>query len=154
MRLLSKVIFACGSWALTGCATQMVHDDAVKHCTEQGKQTFFVSTEHQGVPLLIESANATYYCYSPEQVSKMPGPFGVDVLDGLDLKGVGVVAVAAGSIADKAGIRAGDIIYALSDLPISRCGDLRTAIDGSAKGSGVPVKLRRGKDQITATAQF
>lgn len=154
VRHLSKALFVFGSLGPAGCATQMVHDDVMKHCAEQGKQAFFVSTEHQGVPLLIESAHAMYYCYSSDDVRRMPATFGMDVLDGSDLKGVGVVAVAPGSIADKAGIRTGDIIYEVSDLPVARSSDLRTAIDSSAKDTRVPIKLRRGKQQITATVQF
>ena len=145
------------SIAVCGCAMQLVKEDMNKHCADQGKRAFVLESEHQGIPLFplfIESANAMYYCVSPEQIKSMPGAFGADVVEGADFKGVGVMTVQPGSIADKAGLKAGDVVYEYADLPISRAGDLRTAIDGTAQGDRAPIKLRRNKAEVTATAQF
>jgi C-terminal processing protease CtpA/Prc len=132
----------------------MVQHDANSHCAAQGKRAFLDETEHQGVPLFIESANATYYCVGPDEIRSMPSRFGADVIEGAELKGVGVVAVVPGSIADKAGVKPGDIVYEFASLSISRSEDLRTAIDGTAPGDSVAVKLRRNKRDVTSTAHF
>jgi putative serine protease PepD len=80
--------------------------------------------------------------------------FGADVIEGSELQGLGVVAVAPGSAADKAGIRIGDVVSQFSERRVFRSEELRAAIEGTARGSRVPVKLRRNGSEVAATVQF
>src|SRR5437879_5106974 len=95
---------------ISGCASQMTREKAKEHCAAQGKRPFIAEAEQQGVPLFIESANVLFYCVGPDDILSTPAAFGAEIVGGADLHGVGVMTVSSGSIADKAGLKAGDIL--------------------------------------------
>jgi hypothetical protein len=68
--------------------------------------------------------------------------------------GVLVVAVSPGSIAQKAGIITGDIIYDFAGHPIRSPSDLQAAVAESAGRSTAGIKLYRGSEPITLEAHF
>ena len=139
---------------ISGCASQMTREKAKEHCAAQGKRPFIAEAEQQGVPLFIESANVLFYCVGPDDILSTPAAFGAQIVGGADLHGVGVMTVSPGSIADKAGLKAGDILYEYAGRSITRPAELQTGIQGSASGDRVPIKFRRNKREMTATAQF
>jgi hypothetical protein len=68
--------------------------------------------------------------------------------------GVLVVGVSPGSIAQKAGIITGDIIYEFGGHPIRSPTDLQAAVAASAAGSMAGIKLYRGTEATTLEAHF
>jgi serine protease Do/serine protease DegQ len=65
-------------------------------------------------------------------------------------RGVGLVAVEAGSAAERAGLRAGDVITRLGELEIHTTGDLTQALFRHGPGTTVEVEYVRDGDRRTA----
>jgi hypothetical protein len=68
--------------------------------------------------------------------------------------GVLVTGIVGDSVADKAGIIVGDILYEFDGSPVSTLSDLATAIAASRRDSMVAIKVHRGIADATVTAQF
>jgi len=84
-----------------------------------------------------------------------PG-LGIDVIplgESNPAKGVGIVSVLSRSIADRAGLRVGDIISEYAGQTIEKPAELRAAADAAA-GQPVTMKFRREGHDLTATVQF
>ena len=60
-----------------------------------------------------------------------------------------VVQVTSGSPAALAGIRAGDVITAIGDVPVTGVGDITNALTRYPPGSRVPLTVARGAEQLT-----
>jgi membrane-associated protease RseP (regulator of RpoE activity) len=69
-------------------------------------------------------------------------------------KGVLVTTVQPDSPAAKAGLKAGDVITAVGDAPISSPSDLTRAVRGAAEGSDLSITYMRDKKSATATAKL
>ena len=68
--------------------------------------------------------------------------------------GVLVTGIVGDSVADKAGIIVGDILYEFDGRPVSTLSDLASAIAASSRNSIVTIKVHRGIADTTVTAQF
>lgn len=68
--------------------------------------------------------------------------------------GVLVTAVARGSVARKAGIIVGDILYEVDGHPLKTPADLQAALAGRAASAAVAIKLYRGTTETTVNARF
>jgi len=68
--------------------------------------------------------------------------------------GVLVVGVSPASIAQKAGIITGDIIYEFDGHPIRSTGDLQAAVAASAARLTARIRLYRGTEAVTLEAHF
>jgi hypothetical protein len=68
--------------------------------------------------------------------------------------GVLVIAVDRGSVAHKAGIIVGDILYEFDGHPLKTPADLQAALRGRAAASTVAIKLYRGTSDTTLNARF
>jgi S1-C subfamily serine protease len=143
-----------GALSIAGCATQMVQQQARDACQKQGKQALVVNQQHSGIPLLIESAGATYYCVRPDQVVHTRDAFGVDAVSVPDLPGAAVLSVAPASLAARAGLQSGDAIYQYAGRTIGNAGELQQAVADTAAGSLVEVRLRRNDKEVAARVQF
>jgi len=69
-----------------------------------------------------------------------------------DSSGVRVTSVAEGSAAQRAGVRAGDILLAVGDIPVADVsfGDrFRAKYSGGAEGGALPLQVRRGGQAVT-----
>jgi serine protease Do len=66
-----------------------------------------------------------------------------------------VSVVAPGGPADKAGIKAGDVIVEFNGRPVTNTGDLQKSVTGTKPGTSVSIKvIRNGKDQsLNATVE-
>jgi S1-C subfamily serine protease len=67
--------------------------------------------------------------------------------------GIEVAEVVAGGPADRAGVRAGDIILAVDDVPVSTAGDLQRLMVSDAIGRTVTGRALRGDRTITLEAR-
>lgn len=82
---------------------------------------------------------------SPEEAAALQKP---------DLKGVLVVTVRKGSVAEKAGITKGDVIVKYGDKPIVSDLDLPAAIIATKTGNAVPINVIRGSQKLILNAQY
>ena len=154
MKYVRTTCALIGLIATSGCATQMVQQQAKDMCAEEGKRPFVSEAKHDGIPLVIESASLRVHCVGPDDLVQMPSGFGADVINAPDLKGVGVFAVAPGSIAEKATLKAGDVIYEFGGQAVLHPIDLQTVIEHRTPGEGVLIKFRRNKRELTGIALF
>jgi len=68
--------------------------------------------------------------------------------------GVLVTAVAPGSVADKAGVIIGDIVYEIGGRPIKSPADLPSGLAAGAASSSIEIKVHRGTSEMTLSAQL
>ncbi len=68
--------------------------------------------------------------------------------------GVLVIGVDRGSVAHRAGIIVGDILYEFDGHPLKTPADLQAALAGRAASSTVAIKLYRGTSDTTVNARF
>ncbi len=67
--------------------------------------------------------------------------------------GAQVESVASDSPAERAGLRPGDVILGFDGKPVRSNGDLLNLLDGSAIGRDVPLRVLRGKNELTLTVR-
>jgi S1-C subfamily serine protease len=68
--------------------------------------------------------------------------------------GLLLTAVNRGSAAQKSGLLVGDILYEADGHAIQSLSDLQAALAASRSKSALTLKLYRGTDKLTVTAQF
>ena len=68
--------------------------------------------------------------------------------------GVRVLRVEKGSIAEAAGVRAGDVVVEVAGLPAKRPGDVAEAVQRQAPGTWLPLKVKRGAEPLELVAKF
>jgi hypothetical protein len=68
--------------------------------------------------------------------------------------GILIAGVKSGSVAQKAGIIIGDIVYEFEGRPIATLADLQSAVTASTAASKIPLRLYRGMNAMTVTVQF
>ncbi|MBX3159015.1 MAG: PDZ domain-containing protein [Deltaproteobacteria bacterium] len=68
-------------------------------------------------------------------------------------RGVLVARVSPGSMAERAGIRVGDVIVEVRGTPVSSGEDVRQALRRSTPGAGIPTKVVRDGHPITLDAK-
>jgi hypothetical protein len=147
--------FALVALLASGCATQMVEKNAKDSCAAEGKKAFIVDLKQSGIPLFLESASATALCVGPDDITHLPANFGADAVSASNLHGAGIFAVTPGLVADKAGLKAEDIVYEFAGRSIALATDLRVAVDSMSPGDQALIKLRRnGGRDLTVTAHF
>ena len=71
-----------------------------------------------------------------------------------DRAGVLIIAVSAGSVAHKAGIIVGDIVYEIDGRPVRTPAQLQAAVAACAANAAVAVKLFRGTAPMAVSARF
>jgi membrane-associated protease RseP (regulator of RpoE activity) len=86
-------------------------------------------------------------------ISDMPGALAA-AIGRPDLKGAFIAVVAPGSVAERAGLKAGDCVTTYGGHPITGRFDLVAAVRATAPGSAVPVSVVRGKDAVALTLTF
>jgi uncharacterized iron-regulated protein len=69
-------------------------------------------------------------------------------------EGVGVREVMQGSIAEQAGMRAGDVIVTVAGLPSRETADVIAAVGRQAPGTWLPIVVRRGGETLDLVARF
>lgn len=132
----------------------MVQKNAKDSCASQGKKAFIFDAKQNGVPLLIESASAMVLCVGPDDVTHLPATFGADAVSASNFSGAGILSVVAGSVAEKAGVKEGDIIVDFAESPIANARELRSYIERVPPGEHAMFKVRRNGKDVVETALF
>lgn len=68
--------------------------------------------------------------------------------------GVRIADVTAGSVAEKAGLRAGDVLREIASRPVKESRDVTAAVARQAPGTWLPVTVARDGGQIDLVAKF
>lgn len=154
MKLGNAALIGLLALSVAGCAVTLAEDQMKEQCAAMGKQTFVISSEEDGIPLVFDSGGVQALCVGPDDVVHMPARFGADVVWSSSFKGVGVMSVASDSIAGHAGISAEDILVEYGGQAILRPDDLQAAIENTAAGARIPIALSRNGKKVVVTAQF
>jgi uncharacterized iron-regulated protein len=86
-----------------------------------------------------------------EQAAERPR-LGVRLDDGSD--GVLIQEVVADSVAQAAGIRAGDVVKVIAGLPVRQADDVLAAVRRQAPGTWLPLTVQRGTQSLELVARF
>ncbi len=68
--------------------------------------------------------------------------------------GLRISAITPGSIAEKAGLKAGDVIVDIAGQPAKGIQMLRNAVQRQTPGTWLPLKVRRGGEELEIVARF
>jgi len=68
--------------------------------------------------------------------------------------GVRIANVTAGSIAERAGLKADDVLLEIAGQPVKSFMTVRAAVQRQAPGTWLPIKVRRGAEEIEIVARF
>lgn len=69
-------------------------------------------------------------------------------------EGVRIREVEPGSVADAAGLRAGDVVVEMAARPAREAGDLAAVVARQAPGTWLPLKVKRGAETLELVAKF
>jgi len=93
------------------------------------------------------------FVVDPQTLEQQPRPtLGVMIESGDN--GVRVMEVVAGSVAEQAGLQAGDVIYRAAGFEVLSSGQLIEVIQRQAPGTWLPLQIRRDKAEIELLARF
>jgi S1-C subfamily serine protease len=93
---------------------------------------------------LLAADAADYFARHPDIAATFPP----------DTKGVYVGEIRPGSVAERSGIRRGDVIGAVAGKRVRSMSDLDRLIDTLKAGDSVSVRYQRGSEEHTTTFQF
>jgi uncharacterized iron-regulated protein len=68
--------------------------------------------------------------------------------------GVRVLRVEKGSVAESAGLRAGDVVSEIAGVTAKTTGDMIEVVQRQAPGTWLPLKVRRGRETLELIAKF
>ena len=77
-------------------------------------------------------------------------PIGFNMLGELESgTGIQLVDITPGSLAEIAGVLAGDVLVAVNNIPVATVDDLRTAVQAPRDGPGLPLRVERDGEPMT-----
>ena len=145
--------------AVSGCSSMdMAKSNLNRYCAKRGEHPFVKEATQNGIPVVLDFGSMLVaVCYSDDEIVHFPD-LGIDIIPLGEAKsetgGVGVISVTSHSIADKAGLRVGDIIAQYAGQVTASPAQLRAAVDAATSGQPVTVSYRREKHDLTATFKF
>lgn len=129
---------------MSGCsAMQEAQHAADVACAQQGQRALLADVRQDSTLFVVTKAHAKYVCVSPSRVARLPAPFDVEVLMDTTLGGAGILTVAPGSVADKAGLEPNDIVLTFAGTPVTRAADLQAAIVAVPRCGKAVIMVRR-----------
>jgi len=109
-----------------------------------------VDTDCEAIP--TDLADALFVVESQE-IEQLPRPT-LGVMIESDDSGVRVMEVVAGSVAEQAGMQAGDVIHSAAGFDVTTTGELIEVIQRQAPGTWLPLRILRDKAEIELLARF
>lgn len=102
---------------------------------------------------LPEGLADAVYAVDAERRSPPPPPrLGVAIEERKD--GVELREISAGSLAEKSGLRAGDVVVELAGRPVMGSMDLVTTVRRQPAGTWLPLLIQRGKERMEVVVRF
>lgn len=83
-----------------------------------------------------------------------PPPPRLGIAMGPDPRGVRILQVVAGSVAEQAGVKAEDVLTMAAGRDMKDMQDVRTVIQRQAPGTWLPLRVRRGDADVELVARF
>jgi uncharacterized iron-regulated protein len=140
-------------------AKHITHGDGVPHQLESlGIQRVIslLPWDHEGDcdDYTADFAGAVYGLpyMPPEPAAPPPQLLGIRIEDVPD--GVRVVSVGPDSVAAASGMKAGDVVIEAAGTVVKTSADLKGIVTRTAPGTWLPLKAKRGGEQIELTAKF
>jgi len=99
-------------------------------------------------------ADAVFGMAPPERVAQEPPRPRLGVYLQRTEAGVRVTKVTPGSVAERAGIRAGDHILSIAGRPVEDVGQVVEAVQATAPGTWLPITVQRGEQRLERVAKF
>ncbi len=99
-------------------------------------------------------ADAVFGLAPPERVAEEPPRPRLGVYLQRTGAGVQVTKVTPGSVAEKAGIRAGDRILTIAGREVEDVGQVVEAVQATAPGTWLPLIVQRGEERLELVAKF
>ncbi len=99
-------------------------------------------------------ADAVFGMAPPERVAPEPPRPRLGVYLQRTEAGVQVTKVTPGSVAEQAGIRAGDRILAIAGREVKDVGQVVEAVQATAPGTWLPITVQRGEQRLELVAKF
>ena len=100
--------------------------------------------------LVAGLADAVFGVAAPEVTQRPLLGISIEQAEG----GVRIAAVSKGSIAERAGLRAGDLLLEIAGRPAKDPADVREAVQRQAPGTWLPLRVRRGDKVAEIVAKF
>lgn len=97
-------------------------------------------------------ASAAFVLPEPAPVKPPPPRLGVQLEQQGDA--VRLAAVTAGSLAERSGLRKGDVVAAAAGRPVKRMRELIAAVRAQPDGTWLPLQVRRGDDTQEVVVRF
>jgi S1-C subfamily serine protease len=69
-------------------------------------------------------------------------------------EGVRIQTVSKGSVAEVADLRIGDVVFEAAGTAIKQAADLRAAVEKTAPGTWLPLKVKRQNESVELIAKF
>ncbi len=109
--------------------------------------------ERECSTLVAGVANAVFGVAAPERLApRSRQRLGVWLEP--DEGGVRIRQIEQGSVAESAGMRAGDVVTEVAGLPARQPADLAEAVQRQAPGTWLPLRVRRGAESLELIAKF
>ena len=109
-----------------------------------------IDTDCEAIP--TDLADALFVVESKE-FEQLPRPT-LGVMIESDDSGVRVMEVVAGSVAEQAGMQAGDVIHSAAGFDVTTTGELIEVIQRQAPGTWLPLLILRDKAEIELLVRF
>jgi uncharacterized iron-regulated protein len=71
-----------------------------------------------------------------------------------DAQGARIIELTAGSLAEKSGLKRGDVVLESAGKPVTQLGDLIAAVHRQPPGTWLPLRVQRGSRQLELTIRF
>jgi hypothetical protein len=104
-------------------------------------------------PLLSPLNSMVAFGIQGASKSELAAPIAA-ALASTELKGILVITVSPGSLAESAGIKGGDDLYEFNGKPIASAQQMQAAVASAGAGTSVPIKVLRGGAVVSMVAQF
>lgn len=103
----------------------------------------------------FDFAEPGFSIYSPRRLGVTVTPLSDQLAQYFGVKqGVLVSEVAAGSVAEAAGIKAGDVITTVGGRPVSSSSDVVRELVDAGAGASVDIRVTRDRKEVTLTAKM
>ena len=90
----------------------------------------------------------------PKLPSSAPPPPRLGIRIEQTKDGVGIVEVMKGSLAEKTGLRAGDLFVSVAGANVTRVGDVIRAVHEQPAGTWMPIRVRREEQELELVVKF
>lgn len=90
----------------------------------------------------------------PAQIQPPARPPRLGIRLNAEAKGARIIELTAGGLAEKSGLKQGDLVLESAGKPVTRLGDLIASVQRQPPGTWLPLRVQRGSRQFELTVRF